>query len=86
MSLPAQFLLKKSFPLSSLVRFSTWSDGETLSDFFSRRGGKGYRQQFIYETELLELLEKGLTEPYRFCGRELSPGAQAARSLFPMEA
>lgn len=26
------------------------------------------------------------TEPYRFCGRELSPGTQAARSLFPMEA
>lgn len=25
-------------------------------------------------------------EPYRFCGRELSPGTQAARSLFPMEA
>ncbi|MFA3777091.1 bifunctional transcriptional activator/DNA repair enzyme AdaA [Yersinia sp. 1652 StPb PI] len=26
------------------------------------------------------------TEPYRFCGRELSPGTQAARSFFPMEA
>ncbi|WP_454834038.1 hypothetical protein [Rahnella aceris] len=42
--------------------FSAWSDGETLIHFLSRRGGMGYRRQFIYEAELLELLEKGLTD------------------------
>ncbi|MEH8539440.1 hypothetical protein RAG52_27570, partial [Klebsiella pneumoniae] len=38
--------------------FSTWSDGEILIDFFSLRNQKGYSRQFIYEDELLELLEK----------------------------
>ncbi|MEH8974251.1 hypothetical protein RAF83_28010, partial [Klebsiella pneumoniae] len=42
--------------------FSTWSDGEILIDFFSLRNQKGYSRQFIYEDELLELLEKELTD------------------------
>lgn len=46
--------------------FTTWSDGETLIDFFSRRGEKGYDRPFIYEAELLELLEKGLTDTIRW--------------------
>lgn len=46
--------------------FTTWSDGENLIGFFSRRGEKGYERPFIYEAELLELLEKGLTDTIRW--------------------
>ncbi|HCU15725.1 hypothetical protein M988_3060 [Hafnia paralvei ATCC 29927] len=51
--------------------FSAWSDGETLIKFFSRRGGKGYRRQFIYEAELLELLEKGLTDAIHWSSSDI---------------
>ncbi|MCR3702036.1 restriction endonuclease [Citrobacter sp. RHBSTW-00570] len=51
--------------------FSAWSDGETLIEFFSRRGGKGYRRQFIYEAELLELLEKGLTDAIHWSSSDI---------------
>lgn len=51
--------------------FSTWSDGETLIDFFSLRGEKGYDRPFIYEAELLELLEKGLTDTIRWSSSDI---------------
>ncbi|MGR7138203.1 nSTAND3 domain-containing NTPase [Klebsiella aerogenes] len=42
--------------------FSTWLDGEILIEFFSLRDQKSYSRQFIYEDELLELLEEELTD------------------------
>lgn len=51
--------------------FSTWSDGQTLIDLISRRGGKGYRRQFIYEAELLELLEKGLIDAIHWSSSDI---------------
>ena len=53
--------------------FSAWSDGETLIDFFSRRGERGSGRPFIYETELLELLEKELTEAIRWSPSDMLP-------------
>lgn len=46
--------------------FSSWSDGEALIGFFSRRGEKGYERPFIYEVEFLGLLEKELTDIIRW--------------------
>lgn len=42
--------------------FSTWLDGDILIEFFSLRDQKSYSRQFIYEDELLELLEEELTD------------------------
>lgn len=41
--------------------FSIWSDGDILVEFISLQNDKNYSRPFIYETEFLELLEKGLT-------------------------
>ncbi|CAH0273103.1 restriction endonuclease [Pseudomonas brassicacearum] len=46
--------------------FGAWSDGETLIAFFCRLGDRGYGRPFIYEAELLELLEKALTDTIRW--------------------
>ncbi|MCE5966873.1 nSTAND3 domain-containing NTPase [Enterobacter roggenkampii] len=51
--------------------FGTWSDGETLIDFFSQQCEKGYDRPFIYEAELLELLEKGLTDTIRWSSSDM---------------
>lgn len=45
--------------------FSAWSDGEILLSFFSMRGEKRYDRPFIYEAELLEILEKKLADTIR---------------------
>ncbi|WP_371332082.1 hypothetical protein [Klebsiella quasipneumoniae] len=42
--------------------FSTWLDGEILIEFFSLRDQKSYSRQFIYEDELLKILEEELTD------------------------
>ena len=46
--------------------FSAWSDGKALIDFFARKGKRDYGRPFIYEAELLELIEKGLTDAIRW--------------------
>ncbi|WP_227135964.1 nSTAND3 domain-containing NTPase [Kosakonia radicincitans] len=45
--------------------FSAWSDGEILLSFFSMRSEKSYDRPFIYEAELLEVLEKKLADTIR---------------------
>lgn len=45
--------------------FSAWSDGEILLSFFSMRGENRYDRPFIYEAELLEILEKKLADTIR---------------------
>lgn len=51
--------------------FGAWSDGEALIDIFCRLGDKGYGRPFIYETELLELLEKAITDTIRWCSSDM---------------
>lgn len=51
--------------------FGAWSDGEILIDFFCRLRGQGYGRTFIYEAELLELLEKGLTDTIRWSSTDM---------------
>ncbi|EFV1989535.1 omptin family outer membrane protease [Salmonella enterica] len=55
-----------------------YDNGTDTGSFLPGQSVIGYSQTF-------KLPWIGI-EPYRFCGRELSPGTQAARSLFPMEA
>ena len=51
--------------------FGAWSDGETLLGFFSLRDDRGYRRPFIYEAELLELIEKALTDTIRWSSSDM---------------
>ncbi|WP_187229762.1 nSTAND3 domain-containing NTPase [Escherichia marmotae] len=51
--------------------FSTCSDGDTLIDFFSLRGEKGYDRPFIYEAKLVELLEKEITNTIYWCSIDI---------------
>ena len=51
--------------------FGAWSDGETLIGFFSLREGRGYHRPFIYEAELLELIEKALTDTIRWSSSDM---------------
>ncbi len=51
--------------------FGAWSDGEALIDLFCRLGDKGYGRPFIYETELLELLEKAITDTIRWSSSDM---------------
>lgn len=51
--------------------FDAWSDGEALIDIFCRLGDKGYGRPFIYETELLELLEKAIADTIRWCSSDM---------------
>lgn len=51
--------------------FGAWSDGETLIGFFSLRDDRGNRRPFIYEAELLELIEKALTDTIRWSSSDM---------------
>ncbi len=42
-----------------------------MIDIFCRLGDKGYGRPFIYETELLELLEKAITDTIRWCSSDM---------------
>ncbi|WP_123729069.1 hypothetical protein [Stenotrophomonas rhizophila] len=46
--------------------FGSWSDGETLIDLFCSLRDRDYCQPFIYESELLGLLEKALMDSIRW--------------------
>lgn len=67
--------------------FSAWSDGETLISFFSLRGDRGNGRPFIYEAELLELIEKALTDTIRWSSSymlsTLVDAVDAANELLP---
>ncbi|XQA62839.1 restriction endonuclease [Xanthomonas sacchari] len=42
--------------------FDAWSDGENLIDLFCQLSDKRYGRSFIYEAELLELIEKAIID------------------------
>lgn len=46
--------------------FSAWADGEALIDFLSLESNRSNGRPFIYEAELLELIEKGLADTIRW--------------------
>lgn len=65
--------------------FSAWSDGEALIDLFCRLDDKDYGESFIYEAELLGLLEKVLADTIRWSSSDmlstLVDAVDAARGL-----
>ncbi|MBS4719891.1 restriction endonuclease [Aeromonas caviae] len=67
--------------------FDSWSDGEALIDLFCQLGDKDYGQPFIYEVELLGLLEKVLTDTIRWSSSDmlstLVDAVDAAQGLSP---
>lgn len=46
--------------------FEAWADGDVLIAFLSRRGDQSAERKFVYEKELLEILERALVDIVRW--------------------